>query len=228
MIESLPDYQNAIRDGKEARPTVKDASMNDAIEMKVSNLDDYQEGDDEAIDLGAAPGYEDGYMPITASGLSSLYNNKPSWGFSTLNDADNGSTPNSPVDFGGADDLMSNSDASDGVQHGSSASSRSMQGRLDDFDAAEVDEDFREATPPPDLPEGDQLSFFDLHNDLRAIARQGGAAQELGEWEGEVVGQGMLNVEVPELMDDEVEDEEEAMEIHVEEGEGLGGKSERK
>jgi len=218
MIEAPAGLRRAIGQGREGPVQLEDVLFNDGIQLKTIDDEDGSVIDmDEGIQMDG-----DGYQAINPRNIMDLYGQQ-SWSFGNLNEAvEAGSNANSmrlEVDGDGFD---AQSDRSDGVQHGSSASSRSMQGRLADFDAAEVDADFREPTPPPDLEEEEQMSFFDLHQDLRGMGGGGGIGMGGGIGAGDV-GMRELEVKMPDLVGEGEEEEPEAMEIHVEGGEGWEG-----
>lgn len=185
QIDNPPDYKTAL--AEDTAPLLeRDAVMNDGIEMR----DGY---DDEAIDLGSAYGED-------LNQTRNLFNQTGSnWDFSGLHDL---RTTNS------ADDELGSIGArSDDVQHDSSASEGSMAGRIADFDAAEIDEDYVEENPVPDV-DGEALDFWGLHNDL--VPRNTYPSPPV-----------YREVTVLPPKTREEEDAEEAMEIHVEEGEGV-------
>jgi hypothetical protein len=186
-IINPPDYKTALEEN--TAPLLKrDAVMNDGIEMG----DGY---DDEAIDLGSAYGED---FPSTQDLFSKVHTQLPDWSYAGLNDL---RTTNSADD-----ELESVGARSDDVQHDSSASAGSMAGRLEDFDNAEVDEDYVNENPVPDLDE-EQMDFLGLHDDL--VTRNPYPTPPI-----------YRQVKVPPPHTREVEDEaEEATEIHVEEGE---------
>lgn len=214
-IENLPDYQSALNEGAEsARPEIGDAALNDGIELK----DGDDEFVDEGIDMGSA--FDNAHF-LPSSNLRSLYEPAAQpWSFASMDTlyGDQSGTPNSAAED---DDVDSVGLASDIVDNGSDASDGSIRGRLEDFENAEPDEDYREATPPPDLDDSGAagaVDLFDLSDDIVAqkIARVARATPAgFGQYEDN------LDLEIP-MKENGEDDEPEAMEIHVEEGEGLG------
>lgn len=182
-IDNPPDYKTALED--HGTLLESDAVMNDGIEMH----DAYD--DDEAIDVGSAYGEE---FPGTRDMFNQDSSSLTDWNFSALPDAyKNPRTTNSADCDGG-----SVGGRSDDVQHDSSASEGSMAGRLADFDNAELDDDFVDGSPVPDVEE-DQMDFLTLHSDL--VGQDAHPSQ------------GYREVKVPPPASDD--DREEAAEIHV-------------
>lgn len=178
-IDSPPDYRDALED--DGAPLLeRDAVMNDGIEMRDAS-------GDEAIDLGSA---YDGDFPGTRVGGM-----QPNWNFSALAQPYPHNYPASATSV----ELGSVGARSDDVQHNSSASEGSMAGRLADFDAADVDEEYVDQSPVPDLDE-DQVDLLGLHEEL-----------------GDMRARGRYEEVVPEVPGSEGE----AAEIHVHEGEGV-------
>lgn len=231
-IEGLPDYQIAINEGAEQTQSMMDAEMNGGIQLRDNDGGSPLWEDDEAIDLG--PAFEDSTFDVEGNLVpkASLYasptaNSIPiSWDLSNLNTANqtNNSAAGDDSDtFGDANSVANSFAGSDGVEMGSNASSQSIRGRLDDYENAEVDNDYRAPTPPPDIDESGGVSIFDLHEDVLEAKFQRGAFRPLGR--GQVGETGAYDGDLPELevpMDTVGEEEDVAMEIHVEEGEGLG------
>lgn len=175
-IDGPPEYKSALED--DGAPLLeRDAIMNDGIEMRDAS-------GDEAIDLGSA--YDGDFPGARIGGM------QPNWNFSALAQPYQHNYPASATSV----ELGSVGARSDDVQHDSSASEGSMAGRLADFDAADVDEDYVDQSPVPDLDE-DQVDLLSLHGDLRARARYEEVVPEVPGSEGE------------------------AAEIHVHEGEGV-------
>ncbi|KFY73598.1 hypothetical protein V499_06329 [Pseudogymnoascus sp. VKM F-103] len=179
-IDSPPDYKDALED--DGAPLLeRDAIMNDGIEMRDAS-------GDEAIDLGSA--YDGDFPGARVGGM------EPNWNFSAL--AQPYSHNNYPASATSVE-LGSVGARSDDVQHDSSASEGSMAGRLADFDAADVDEDYVDQDPVPDLDE-DQVDLLSLHGEL-----------------GDMQARRRYEEVVPEVPGSEGE----AAEIHVHEGEGV-------
>ncbi|KFX89047.1 hypothetical protein O988_08786 [Pseudogymnoascus sp. VKM F-3808] len=179
-VDSPPDYKDALED--DGAPLLeRDAVMNDGIEMRDAS-------GDEAIDLGSA--YDGDFPSARVGGM------QPNWNFSALAQPYPHNYPASATSI----ELGSVGARSDDVQHNSSASEGSMAGRLADFDAADVDEDYIDQSPVPDLDE-DQVDLLSLHGELGEIAARGRYEE----------------VVVPEVPGSEGE----AAEIHVHEGEGV-------
>jgi ubiquitin carboxyl-terminal hydrolase 4/11/15 len=179
-VDSPPDYKDALED--DGAPLLeRDAVMNDGIEMRDAS-------GDEAIDLGSA--YDGDFPSARVGGM------QPNWNFSALAQPYPHNYPASATSI----ELGSVGARSDDVQHNSSASEGSMAGRLADFDAADVDEDYVDQSPVPDLDE-DQVDLLSLHGELGEIAARGRYEE----------------VVVPEVPGSEGE----AAEIHVHEGEGV-------
>jgi ubiquitin carboxyl-terminal hydrolase 4/11/15 len=193
-LETPPSYQDALEDEDAAPLLASDAIMNDGLEIDGGV-------EDEAIDMSYR-GFETGRN--TQSLLSST------WNFSSLHNLETDSTMVNPSGRNsdiGLDDLDGRSDI---VQNNSSASEGSRTRRNEEFDDAEPDEEWTPPDPVPDVSEEDQMAIMDLHGDLLSMNQ------------GKRYGDMDLEMEVkvpPELSDDGIEDE--AAEIHVEEGEGL-------
>jgi ubiquitin carboxyl-terminal hydrolase 4/11/15 len=184
-IERPPAYRSVLAEEGDGAPLLEaDAVMNDGIEMRDAS-------DDEAVDLGSAyDGDFPGARAMNPTGLP-----LPDWNFSALN------VPYSARPATSAsDDVGSVGARSDDVQHDSSASEGSMAGRLADFDAAELDDDYVDESPVPDVDEN-QIDLLALH----------------GELVGDMRARGYGEVVVPPAR----EGSEEAAEIHVHEGEGV-------
>lgn len=216
-IENLPDYQSALDDGAEsAQPNMDDVAVNDGIELGDMDADD-DSGFDEEMNL-ANSAFDS--SRFDASGNLRSIGSEP-WSFAGLNTG-SGTANSAAAD----DDVDSVGLASDIVDNGSDASDGSRQARFDDFENAEVDEDYRESTPPPDLDESGAagaVQLQDLHEDQLAlkmarVAR--GTPGGIGAYEDALPDDTLQDLEIP--MDGPAEeDESDAMEIHVEEGEGL-------
>lgn len=206
-IENLPDYKEAVAYGPEVPPSFRDAQLNDGIQLS-SNDGEFE---DEAIDMGDAFNNAS-FSP--GGGLRS-YAPSQSWGFSGLGVGEGGARTSVYGEDGDASGLVS-----DGVENGSDASSGRRAERFEDFENAEVDEDYEEASYVPDLDDSGaagSVGLFDLSDDLvnQKLARVARATPGgIGAYEDN------LELEVP--MEGKEEDEPDAMEIHVEEGEGLG------
>ena len=208
-IENLPDYKDAVAYGPEVPPSFRDVQLNDGIEL--SNNDG--EFEDEAIDMGDVFNN----ASFSPGGGLRAYAPSQSWGFSALGVGEGGARTSVYGEDGAASDFVS-----DGVENGSDASSGRRAGRVEDFENAEVDEDYEEASYVPDVDDSGaagSVDLFDLSDDIvqQKLARVGrGTAGGIGAYGDD------LELEVP--LNDEVagEDEPDAMEIHVEEGEGLG------
>jgi ubiquitin carboxyl-terminal hydrolase 4/11/15 len=182
-LEELPAYQAHEESEDAALPLLADVEMNDGLRPSIE--------EDEGIDMDFRDTVPN-YSSLNSVGLG------PSWNFDSL-----------PVNrsayisgTGSANDVDSPLDGidagSDIVNEGSSASSGSRRGRLEDFDNAIVDDtDYEPPKYVPDMEEPDQL------DEIFMRAAQGMPAA--------------FNVSVQET--DEIE--EPATEIHVEEGEGI-------
>jgi hypothetical protein len=193
-LETPPSYQDALEDEDAAPLLASDAIMNDGLEIDGGV-------EDEAIDMSYR-GFETGRN--TQSLLSST------WNFSSLHNLETDSTMVNPSGRNSDIDLDDLEGRSDIVQNNSSASEGSRTRRNEEFDDAEPDEEWTPPDPVPDVSEEDQMAIMDLHGDLLSMNQ------------GKRYGDMDLEMEVkvpPELSDDGIEDE--AAEIHVEEGEGL-------
>jgi ubiquitin carboxyl-terminal hydrolase 4/11/15 len=192
-----PSYEAVLEDDAAAPLMARDAVMNDGLEVH-GGLED------EAIDMNM------GYNNFDSSRNAAALLGNNTWTFSALQNLDaasstmaNPSRRNSDIDL---EEIDSRSDL---VQNNSSASEGSRERRVEDFDNAEPDEEWEEPIPIPDVSEQDQMAIIDLHGDLLAQ----GSRKRYGDMEME------MEVKVPPNLDEDVE--EEAAEIHVEEGEGL-------
>lgn len=196
--EKLPPYQRNLEDDDAALLTVDDAVMNDGIDMRGSM-------EDEGIEMNM------GYDPYPLNQNIGVRLHPPSWSFSNLPYLED--TLSTDVHASGVNsDLDDN--RSDIVQNDSSASEGEFTRRKDEFDSADLDEEYRSPTPIPEVSEQDQLAIMDImnpHGGLMGRAKRNGGYNEMD--------MGVeLNVQ-PELSDNEVEPD--AAEIHVTEGEGL-------
>lgn len=195
VLEEPPSYQEALEHDEAARLMSGDTAMNDSLEMQ-SGLED------EAIDVNP------GYNSFNHSRNDSALLDK-TWSFSNLPNLETGSsTRANPSGRASEIDLEEIDDRSDIVQNNSSASDGSRERRAEDFEDAEPDGDWRAPTPIPEVSEQDQLALMDLHVDL---SKQG-SRKRFGDMDIE------MEVKVPPHVSDDVD--EEAAEIHVEEGEG--------
>jgi ubiquitin carboxyl-terminal hydrolase 4/11/15 len=173
-----------------------DAQMNSGLPMESI--------EDEGIDM------DSGYSNLDFSSLNKGLNQASisNWNFKGLDELNNNRGHNFLSGTGSEIDCNDNSpvfdtDASDIVQHDSSASEGSIRGRLEDFENAIPEgnggEDFVDQSPVPDIADDNQVDTLMLHRDLMERIRP------------------EYQVRAPK--DEEIE--EPATEIHVEEGEGL-------
>ena len=158
-----------------------------------ANMNDglHESIEDEGIDVGS----ESAYDPPSAH-----FN---TWTFDSLNQHQRSDYPSGT----GSDEDYVDDDRSDVAAHDSSASEASLQGRMEDIQnaMADGDEGFVEPSPVPDIDDDEQMMTGDLHD---AVRRQGLGAMAINQFEVTPLDAGE-------------ETEEPAMEIHVEEGEGL-------
>jgi ubiquitin carboxyl-terminal hydrolase 4/11 len=201
-LDKPPAYREQLEDDDSAPLLTRDAVMNDGLEVH-SGIED------EGIDMTTNGGYSN----FNNSRLTSTTLLDPSWSFSNLDQLGgvsstmmNTSGNNSDIGLGDMDDR------SDIVQHNSSASEGSRKGRIQDFENAEVDpEEWEEPPPVPDLPEEDQMDIYNLRDGLmpRCVSKSYEAMEMVKE------------LKVPAAGATDEESEEEATEIHLEEGEGF-------
>ena len=167
-LEALPAYQ-AHENEEDGAPLIQsDAEMNDGLGIHQSVEDD------EGIDMSM--GYNTmslnnqgsvGFSPIN-QGLA------PAWSWGNLDNSSNGDRQHNRISGTGSEiDLNENSfdpDGSDIVQHNSSASTGSIQGRLDDFDnAIPIDDDglvFEDPSPVPDIDDENQVDVLALQREV--------------------------------------------------------------
>jgi ubiquitin carboxyl-terminal hydrolase 4/11 len=192
-LEELPAYQ-AHESNADAAPTMMgDAVMNDALQASIE--EDEGIGMDATMDNGYdVQNYATNYNPLGVS----------NWNFQALGMDNLGRNTRGQMVSGTGSDIDA---ASDIVQDNSSASAGSRQGRLDDFDNAIPEGDdgvFIDPSPVPDLDEDGQASVIALQHDLLESRNHGVMYPPF---------------EVP--AGDELEVEEPATEIHIEEGEEL-------
>jgi ubiquitin carboxyl-terminal hydrolase 4/11 len=196
--EKLPPYQKNLDDDDAAPLIVDDAVMNEGIDMRGSM-------EDEGIEVNM------GYDPYPSNQNVGARLPVPSWSFSNLPYLDD--TLSTDVHASGVNSDIDDN-RSDIVQNDSSASEGEFSRRKDEFDNADLDDEYRSPTPIPEVSEQDQLAIMDImdpHGGLMGRAKRNGGYNEMD--------MGVeLNVR-PELSDDEVEPD--AAEIHVREGEGL-------
>jgi ubiquitin carboxyl-terminal hydrolase 4/11/15 len=191
-LEKLPSYQDALEYEDAAPLLAEDAVMNDGLDVQ---------DEDEGIDMN--------FNNLSSGRQGSLLSS--TWNFSHLNNLDTGSSTRvNPSGHNSDIDLEDLDGRSDLVQNNSSASDGSRERRNEEFDDAEPDEDWTPPDPVPDVSEEDQLAIMDLHGELLALNK----TKRYDDMDME------MEVKVPpEVSDDSIEDE--AAEIHVEEGEGL-------
>lgn len=196
--ELSPDQKNIDDDDDHAALLiVDDAIMNDGIEMRGSM-------DDEGIVVNL--GYNT--YPSNQNVGARLV---PSWSFSDLPYLED--TLSTDVHASGVNSDIDDN-RSDAVQNDSSASEGESSRRKDEFDNADLDDEYRSPTPIPEVSEQDQLAIMDIMNPHGGLM---GRAKRNGDYDEMDMGV-ELNVQ-PELSDDGVEPD--AAEIHVTEGEGL-------
>lgn len=196
-LDKPPAYREQLEDDDSAPLLARDAVMNDGLEVNGGI-------EDEGIDMTSNEGYN---FNSRIPGTNLL---DPSWSFDHIAAVSstmmNTSGNNSDIGLGDMDDR------SDAVQHNSSASAGSREGRFRDFENADVDpEEWEEPTPVPDLPEQDQMDIYNLHDEH--MARRAGMGYDAMEM--------VKELKIPAGGATDEESEEEAAEIHVEEGEGL-------
>lgn len=187
-LEKLPAYE-AHEEEEDAAPLlVGDAIMNDGIGLHASI-------EDEGIDMAM------GYNDLNYSSRAGLISH--AWNFRSLDAIGSNSRGDHMISGTGSDA------ASDVVQHDSSASEGSIQGRLDDFNHSIAEDDgipFVDQSPVPDLDEDGQASAIALQADLLETMQRG----EYPRQEFEVTAD-----------DERFEVEAPAVEIHVKDSEDL-------
>jgi ubiquitin carboxyl-terminal hydrolase 4/11/15 len=202
-LEGLPAYQ-AHESEEDAAPLLQsDAEMNDGLGIHPSI-------EDEGIDMGYnTMNTNQNILNFTA--VNQGFNPTQNWNFSGLEDINNARQHNLRISGTGSEiDCNANSgfdvDGSDVVEHDSSASEGSLQGRLEDFDnATAMDDDgglFEDPSPVPDVDDENQIDPLELH---RELLESRGRAPE-------------FQVHAPEQEEDI---EEPAAEIHIDESDEL-------
>ena len=170
-LDTLPAYQTHEREDASAPLLQRDAMMNDGLGIRSSI-----EQDDEGIDVSM--NYDkmnvDNRSSVGFTSTNQGYGTQEDWSFSNALERLNNNNNTRISRTGSEIDLNANSgfdaDASDIVQHDSSARASSIQGRLDDFDnAIAVDDDgdpFVDPSPVPDMDDDNQIDTFTLHRDV--------------------------------------------------------------
>ena len=190
-LEKLPAYEAHERDDPDAAPLLmSDAIMNDGLHPSI---------EDEGI------GMDNGFDNMTYNTLNTHSRGiigLGTWNFDNINHLGFNSRGNQMVSGTGSDA----DDASDIVQHDSSADENSIRGRIEDFDNAIPETDdgipFEDPSPVPDLDELGQASAIALQADLLEKIQNGDAIYPRPEFE--VTGQ-----------DERLDVEEPATEIHL-------------
>lgn len=219
-VAEPPAYRHDVAENDDAAMLFEeDAAMNDGLQVASIEVDDSPVEDvDEGIEMsfndrshseGALAEAGAGNFPYPGNGTL------PGWNWDHVNKLSGsaGGMMLAPSLSSRADDDM-DADGSDVVQDNSSASDDSRRGRIDDFNDAEPLE-WEDPCPVPDLEDEGQLDLAELHDIAfeGAKRRSGGGGGHTPLLAG-VGGKGAMGKE---------NDEEEAAEIHVEEGEGLRG-----
>ncbi len=196
-LDKPPSYEAVLEDDEAAPLMARDAVMNDGLEV-------HNGLEDEGIDMNMS------YNNFNSSRNAGHLLGSNTWTFSNLQNLDTASsTMANPSGRNSDIDLDEIDNRSDLVQNNSSASEGLRERRVEDFGNTEPDEDWEEPNPIPDVSEQDQMAIMGLHGDLLAQVSR----KRFGEMDVE------MEVKVPPNLDEEIE--EEAAEIHVEEGEGL-------
>jgi ubiquitin carboxyl-terminal hydrolase 4/11/15 len=189
-LEKLPAYEAHERDPDAAPLLMSDAMMNDGLHPSI---------EDEGIVMDN--GYEDmnyNNLNTHSRGITAF----TTWNFDNINDLGSNSRGNQMVSGTGSDA----DDASDIVQHDSSADESSIRGRINDFENAIPETDdgipFEDPSPVPDMDELGQASAIALQADLLEKIQNGDSIYPRPEFE--VTGQ-----------DERLEVEEPATEIHL-------------
>ena len=200
-LESLPSYeQHELHDEDSAPLLVQDAQMNEGLQI-------HESIEDEGIDMGV------GYNNI---GINTGTSIASQWNFDNLglNSRPSNRVSGTGSDIGGNNHLepsLDLDDLSDAVEHNSSASAGSLQGRLEDLNNSIAEGDdgpFVDQSPVPDVDDDAQMDVMALHRDLQGMQAQRSNL--------------LLRPDFEVTADDHTEEiEEPATEIHVEEGEGL-------
>jgi ubiquitin carboxyl-terminal hydrolase 4/11/15 len=202
-IDAPPDYCDVITEDDGAPLLQGDAEMNDGIEMD-GGLDD------EAIDLGPYNDFPANRNTTFSPGNTALLGTWTFQNLETYTSATNPLTHNSET----ANDIDAD-ERSDIVQHNSSASEGSIEARLQEFNDADVEGgDWEDPSPVPDIDEEAQMRIIDLHKDFLESGNNFGA----GGFGNSAV---FARVGVSDAQGSDGGDEEEAAEIHVDEGEGV-------
>jgi hypothetical protein len=150
--------------------------------------------EDEAIDM------DSGFVDFPAEPETGTGAFTGGWSFQNISDNDF----QDPANSANEDEDIRSTDAESGIMDvGGSVSDQAREDRLKDFLEAEVDDDYIEQDPIPDMSE-EQMGILQLHADL---VGRGGAIQL------------DMNVPPPDIDEDDLV--EDATEIHVKEGEGL-------
>lgn len=214
-LDDLPDYQAHEADDEDAVPLLLgDAAMDDTIRESI---------EDEGIDVSM--GYNNLNFPRETAASN--------WNFDGLGLTSLNNNSRNVVSGTGSE-----MDASDIVQHNSSASEGSMQGRIDDFDNADaIDDDglpFEDPSPVPDLDDaaeaaaiGFQADMYD-HLDSRTGPHLGGYRLGSGRGMplapvtfGRAGGVGLGPITLSNANNENFEVEEPATEIHLDDNDEL-------
>jgi ubiquitin carboxyl-terminal hydrolase 4/11/15 len=195
-LDRLPPYQQHIGEDDGVPLLARNTVVNGGIAVR-------EDENDEAIDMGDGINYNNLGNPLNQNWTWDNIGNigmGPSK-IAAPSGADSEATYNESLNVDGRSDI---------VQNNSSASETSLSRRRIDFDTAEVEADWEEPEPIPDLAEDDRVPLDQLHDELRAgiLARGFNRDDMVGEF----------NIP-PDMDEDEIE--EPATEIILEDNEGL-------
>lgn len=224
-VAEPPGYRHEVADNDDAAMLFEgDAAMNDGLHVASIEVEDSPVEDvDEGIEMSFNEGSHNGSVGAGAGAGNFPYpgnGSLPGWNWNHVNKLSGAAggmmrAPSLTSRDHDVDDDM-DADGSDIVQDNSSASDDSRRARIDDFNDAEP-LDWEDPCPVPDLEDEAQLDMAELHD----IAFEGAKKRGGGVQTPLLVGVGGdAGVALGGAIRDN-HNEEEAAEIHVEEGEGL-------